>query len=195
MLKYDKNSNKLSFTDEVAETASKDLKVNLKQVNRLTESLIAESNPNFTPQPSPEAANMVKKLYEASLQQAQKQKLQEALRNINLSLEMRSKAHHPWEAFAFQLQELQMILRSITDFEISAERYIDALQHLEMLLSCGLVIPDLFIRMTEVLLKLRRYEEAKAACERGLALDSSNLRLKALLLESNRMLADYNGEI
>lgn len=195
MLKYDSNTKKLSIANKDDTEVGKNFQTNLKQINKLTQSLISESNPNFTPQPLQESTNMVKKLYESGVQQGQKQRFQEALRTICLSLDMREKAHHPWEAFSFQLQELQMILRTKIDFEMVLGQYLDGLQDLDLLLNCGVFIPELFIKMTEVLLKLHLYDDAKSICERGLSLNNGNLRLKALLLETNRKLAEFNGDM
>lgn len=197
MLQYNSNSKQLSLDDDVSadEYKASALEANVRQINRLTQALVAESNPNFTPQPTQEATNMIKKMFEAAMQHLQKQRPQDALRGVDLALDMRSKARHPWEAFAFQLQELQMMLRNKTDLELATGRLMDALQDLEMLQGCGMIVADVFVRTADVLLKMSRYEEAKAAAERGLSLEPDHMKLKALHLESVRKLADYNGDI
>lgn len=190
MIKYDCNSKLISSDD-----LDPELQINISQVNKLVTSLIAESSANFTPQPSNESTVMIKKLFEAGIQQAKKQKVFEGLRNIELSLQMHEKSRKPWEAFGFQLQELQTLLRNKIDLELVSEKYMDSFEDLEMLLGCGMAIPEVFMRMTDSLLKLKRFEEARQACEKGLSLDPNNTRLKVMHMECIRELVEYNGDI
>lgn len=71
----------------------------------------------------------------------------------------------------------------------------DALQDLEMLLGTGLTAADVFIRLTDCLIKLGQCKEAMVVCERRLSLSPNETKLKALKLECNRLLAEYNGDI
>lgn len=71
----------------------------------------------------------------------------------------------------------------------------DALQDLEMLLGTGLTAADVFIRLTDWLIKLGQCKEAMVVCERRLSLSPNETKLKALKLECNRLLAECNGDI
>lgn len=85
------------------------------------------------------------------------------------------------------------MLRHKIDLELMLGRYLDALQDLEMLLSTGLFQPEVFIRKTDALLHLGQLEDARATCDRGLSLQPQNVKLKALMMECDRKLAEYNG--
>lgn len=191
MLHYDANKKQLSTDDE----SNADLMINLNQVNALTTCLVAESNPNFQPQPNNDTTNMIKNLFQSSMQQAQNKNLPDALRKINLTVDMRNKARKPWEPFAFQLQELQMMLRNRTDLELVSKQYLDAWQDLEMLLNCGLVVPDVFLRLVDCLLKLNLVELARSYCERGLSLEPTNGKLVVLFKECERRLLEQDGDL
>ena len=65
---------------------------------------------------------------------------------------------------------------------------------MDFLLGTGLIQPDVFVRKADCLLKLKQWEEARATCERGLALAPEDMKLRALLIETARNLAEYNGE-
>lgn len=129
------------------------------------------------------------------MQQAQNKNLPDALRKINLTVDMRNKARKPWEPFAFQLQELQMMLRNRTDLELVSKQYLDAWQDLEMLLNCGLVVPDVFLRLVDCLLKLNLVELARSYCERGLSLEPTNGKLVVLFKECERRLLEQDGDL
>ncbi|SCU90503.1 LADA_0F04566g1_1 [Lachancea dasiensis] len=189
-LSYDPNSKLLQLSE-----ASEDVDMNLKQINKLTQDLIAESNPNFTPQPRDDSTAMIKKLFETGLKQVQQQKLPEALKSINLAIEMSQRKRATWEAFAVQLQELQFMLKNRVDLSLIQGKFMDALEDLELLHNTGLNSSDVFIRKTDGLMKLKQYEQAQVEVERGLSLDPSNAKLKALHLENSRRLADYNGDL
>lgn len=192
MLRYDTNTKKLSLKDDA--DSNQDRINNLNQINRLTTALVAENNPNFQLQPSNETTNMIKNMFQAGMQQAQKKNLPDALKKVDLALQMRNKARKPWEPFAFQLQELQMMLRNRTDLELVSQRNLDAWQDLEMLLSCGLIVPEVFLRLTDCLLKLNLVELAKPCCERGLSLDPSNAQLITLYKDCERRLLELDGD-
>ena len=87
------------------------------------------------------------------------------------------------------------MLKHKIDLELVLNKPMDALQDLEMLLGTGLATPDVFIRLTDSLLKLGQYKEAVVVCERGLSLSPNDTKLKALNLQCNRLLAEYNGDI
>ncbi|SCV00638.1 LAMI_0G06370g1_1 [Lachancea mirantina] len=188
-LTYDANSKLLALED-----ASFDELMNLSQINKLTQNLVGESNPNFTPQPRETSTVMIKKLFETGLQQTKQHKFPEALKSISLALEMSQRKRAPWEAFAVQLQEVQFMLKNRVDLCLVQGRFVDALQDLEFLQNTGLTTSDVFIRKTDALIKLQQFELAKVECERGLSLDPSNVKLKALHMESTRRLAEYNGD-
>lgn len=190
-LAYDPNTKLINATDE----ESDDFLTNVEQINKLTKDLIAESNPNFTPKPNDQSTLMIKKLFENGLQHAKQQKFPEALKAINLAIEMAQRKRTPWEAFAIQLQELQFMLKNRIDLSLVTGKCMDALQDLDMLLNTGLAQPDVFIRKTDALLKLKQYEQAKAECERGLSFDPQNIKLKAMFMECSRKVAEYNGDI
>lgn len=163
------------------------------QVNSLTQALISENNPNFSPQPSDDSTKLIRNLFDSGIKNVKNNKLPEGLKNVTLAIEMAHRKRAPWEAFAIQLQELQFMLRHKIDLELMLGRYLDALQDLDMLLSTGLFQPEVFIRKTDALLHLGQLEEARVACDRGLSLQPQNTKLKALMLECNRKLAEYNG--
>lgn len=169
------------------------LDIYVSQVNSLTKALIAENNPNFTPQPSDDSTKLIKNLFESGVKNIKQNKLPEALKNVTLAVEMAQRKRAPWEAFAIQLQELQFILRHKIDLELMLGHYLDALQDLDMLLSTGLFQPEVFIRKTDALLNLGQLEEARISCDRGLCMQPQNMKLKALMLECDRKLAEYNG--
>lgn len=169
--------------------------MNIAQINKLTQDLIAESNPNFTPKPRDDSTAMIKKLFENGLKQTKQQHFPEALKSISLAIEMAQRKRTPWEAFAIQLQELQFMVKNRIDLCLIQGKFMDALQDIELLQNTGVNTSDVFIRKTDALIKLKQYELAKVECERGLSLDPTNVKLKALLLENTRKLAEYNGDI
>ncbi|GCE97962.1 Sec63 complex subunit [Zygosaccharomyces mellis] len=187
-ISYNSDS-KLITPDEGRET----LEIYVAQANALTQALIAENNPNFTPQPSGDSTKLIKNLFESGAKNIKQNKLPEALKNVTLAVEMAQRKRAPWEAFAIQLQEMQFMLRHKIDLELMLGRYLDALQDLDMLLSTGLFQPEVFIRKTDALLHLGQLEEARISCDRGLCLQPQNVKLKAMMMECDRKLADYNG--
>lgn len=189
-LQYNPNSKLLDLPH-----SSEDVTMNISQINKLTQDLVAETNANFTPQPHAESTAMIKKMFENGLKQTQQQKLADALKSINLAIEMAQRKRTTWEAFAVQLQELQFMLKNRVDLCLVQGRFMDALQDLDFLQNTGLNSSDVFIRKTDALIKLKQYEQARAECERGLSLDPTNVKLKALLIENTRRLAEYNGDI
>ncbi|CDO96629.1 unnamed protein product [Kluyveromyces dobzhanskii CBS 2104] len=191
MLRYDTNSKRLSLDDE----SNADQVANLEQINKLTTALVAETNPNFQPQPSSETTNMVKNMFQSGMQQAQKKNIPDALKKVSLAVEMRNKARKPWEPFAFQLQELHMMLRNRTDLELVSQRNLDAWQDLEMLLNCGMVVPEVFLRLADCLLKLNLVELAKPFCERGLSFDPSSGPLMAIHKECQIRMLELDGDL
>lgn len=176
-----------------AEQNRESLGIYANQVNSLTQALVAETNPNFTPQPSEDSTKLIRNLFDSGIKNIKNKKLPEALKNVSLAIEMAQRKRAPWEAFAVQLQELQFMLRHKIDLELMLGRYLDALQDLEMLLSTGLFQPEVFIRKTDALLHLGQLEDARATCDRGLSLQPQNVKLKALMMECDRKLAEYNG--
>ncbi|QLG74343.1 hypothetical protein HG535_0G02270 [Zygotorulaspora mrakii] len=190
-LQYDINTKKISGSGTVLESQE----INIAQINALTQSLVAESNPNFTPQPHDDSTKLIKNLFESGLKNAKQNRLPEALKNITLAIEMAQRKRAPWEAFAVQLQEMQFMLRHKIDLSLVQGKYLDALQDLDMLLNTGLVQPEIMIRKTDALLKLGQLDQARIDCERGLSLQPQNVKLKALMLECTRRLANYNGDI
>lgn len=192
-LTYDPNSKLIAV--ENAQEATETLSTNIEQINKLTKALIEESNPNFGPQPNEASTKLIKNLFESGLSLAKQNKLPDALKNVSLAVEMAQRKRAPYEAFAVQLQELQFILRNKIDLSLVTGKYLDALQDLDFLLNTGLAQPEVFIRKTDALLKLGQLVEAKSTCERGLSLAPQDTKLKALMHECNRKLADYNGDI
>lgn len=189
-ISYDTNSKKLSSVGEPTEG----LEIALGQVNTLTAALISETNPNFTPQPHEDVSKLIKNLFDSGLKNAQQNKFPEALKNVSLAIEMAQRKRAPWEAFAIQLKELQFMLRHKIDILLVLGRYLEALQDLDMLMNTGLIQPEVLIRKTDALLKLGQLDQARIECERGLTLQPQNAKLKALLMECTRKLADFNGE-
>lgn len=188
---YDVNSKKLKSLDE----SNENLQINIDQVNALTSALISETNPNFTPQPHEDISKLIKNLFDSGLKNAKQNKFPEALKNVSLAIEMSQRKRAPWEAFAVQLQELQFMLRHKIDLLLALGKYLDALQDLDMLLNTGLVQPEVFTRKADALLKLGQLDQARIECERGLSLQPTNVKLKALNLECTRRLAEFNGDL
>lgn len=198
-LLYNENSKKLSLPEERIEAAKaagslEALEINLEQVNKLAAGIIGESNPNFTPQPNDERSKMIKSMFESGLAQLKQQKLVEALKNITLAVELAQRSRMPYEAFAIQLQEIQFMMRHKIDLSLLTGRFLDALQDIEFLMNTGMAQSDVFIRKADALLKLRQYQDAAVCCERGLSLFPKETKLKALMHEIKRNLAEFNGE-
>lgn len=191
-LKYNENNKQIS-DDSVDVTESRD--ISIKQINKLTTAMISESNPNFTPQPNEESSKMVKGLFENGLAMLKQKKMPEALKNISLAVEMAQRKRAPYEAFAIQLQEIQFMLRHKIDLCLITGRFLEALQDIEFLMNTGMAQADVFIRKSDILLKLGQLDDAKICCERGLSMHPNETKLKALMLETTRRLAVYNGEI
>ncbi|CAH01279.1 Sec63 complex subunit SEC72 [Kluyveromyces lactis] len=191
MIQYDSNNKQLSIDND----SNTDRLTNLNQINKLTTALVPETNPNFQPQPNNETTNMVKNMFQSGMQQAQNKNIPDALRKVDLAVDMRNKARKPWEPFSFQLQELHMMLRNRTDLELVSQRNLDAWQDLEMLLNCGMVVPEVFIRLTDCLLKLNLVELARPYCERGLSLDPKNGPLLALFQACEKKMLEIEGDL
>lgn len=199
-LLYNENSKKLALPeDRIAAAEASDsleaLEINLAQINKLAAAVIAESNPNFTPQPNDEHSKLIKSMFESGLAQLKQQKMPEALKNITLAVELAQRSRAPYEAFGIQLQEIQFMMRHKIDLSLLTGRYLDALQDIEFLMNTGMAQSDVFIRKADALLKLRQFDEACICCERGLSLHPNETKLKALMHEIKRNLAEYNGEI
>ncbi|KAK5781218.1 Sec63 complex subunit SEC72 PWA37_002152 [Arxiozyma heterogenica] len=190
---YNENSKLISLSD--SEETNEPFSINVDQINSLTKSLIGESNNNFTPKPNDNTTKLIKNLFDSGLAKMKQQKLKEALKNVSLAIEMSRRSRNSYEAFALQLQELQFMLKHKIDLELILNKPIDALQDLELLLGIGLTTSDVFIRLTDSLLKLGQYKEAVVVCERGLSFSPNETKLKALNLQCNRLLAEYNGDI
>ncbi|CCD26752.1 Sec63 complex subunit SEC72 NDAI_0I01830 [Naumovozyma dairenensis CBS 421] len=194
---YNPNSKQLSLPSDITDIPQENetLIINCEQINKLSTSLISESNPNFTPQPKEEASKLIKNLFETGLKQMKSNKLQEALKSISLAIEMQRRKRTPYEAFGIQLQELQLMLRQKIDLELLTGKYLDAVQDLEFLLGTGMLAPEVFIRLTDALLKLNQVHQAKVYCERGLSFAPNETKLKALNMECTRKIKEYNGDI
>lgn len=190
---YNENSKLISLSD--LKKTNESFSINVDQINSLTKSLIGESNNNFTPKPNDNTTKLIKNLFDSGLTKMKQQKLNEALKNVSLAIEMSRRSRNSYEAFALQLQELQFMLKHKIDLELILNKPMDALQDLELLLGIGLTTPDVFIRLTDSLLKLGQYKEAVVVCERGLSFSPNETKLKALNLQCNRLLAEYNGDI
>ncbi|CCK70979.1 Sec63 complex subunit SEC72 KNAG_0F03170 [Huiozyma naganishii CBS 8797] len=192
-LVYNENSKLVDFEGT---EVSPMLRINAEQVNKLSKALIAESNvAAVTPQPNDKHTKLIRNLFESSVANTKQGKLQESLKNVTLAVEMARRTRAPYEAFAIQLQELQMMLRQKIDLQLVLGKHLDALQDLEFMLGTGVVSPDVFIRKTDCLLKLGQWLEATACCERGLALQPEDTKLKLLRRECATKLAEYNGDI
>ena len=191
-LRYNPN-NKLINDDSDSLTESRENSI--MQINKLSTAIISESNPNFTPQPNDEHSKMIKSLFESGLAMLKQKKMPDALKNITLAIDMAQRSRAPYEAFGIQLQEIQFMLRHKIDLSLLTGRFLDALQDIEFLMNTGMAQSDVYIRKSDALLKLSQFEQAKICCERGLALHPNEVKLKALYLEINRRLADYNGDI
>ncbi|SMN21250.1 similar to Saccharomyces cerevisiae YLR292C SEC72 Non-essential subunit of Sec63 complex (Sec63p, Sec62p, Sec66p and Sec72p) [Maudiozyma saulgeensis] len=188
---YNQNSKLIKCEDsDLTETRE----ISINQINKLSAAIIAESNPNFTPQPNDEHSKMIKSLFESGLAMLKQKKMPEALKNIALAVDMAQRGRAPYEAFGIQLQEIQFMLRHKIDLSLITGRYLDALQDIEFLMNTGMNQADVYIRKSDALLKLSQFDEAKICCERGLSLHPNETKLKALMLEINRRLAEYNGD-
>ncbi|CAB4255850.1 similar to Saccharomyces cerevisiae YLR292C SEC72 Non-essential subunit of Sec63 complex (Sec63p, Sec62p, Sec66p and Sec72p) [Maudiozyma barnettii] len=188
---YNQNSKVIKCEDsDLTETRE----ISINQINKLSAAIIAESNPNFTPQPNDEHSKMIKSLFESGLAMLKQKKMQDALKNIALAVDMAQRSRAPYEAFGIQLQEIQFMLRHKIDLSLITGRYLDALQDIEFLMNTGMAQADVYIRKSDALLKLSQFDDARICCERGLSLHPNETKLKALMLEINRRLAEYNGD-
>ena len=93
---------------------------------------------------------MIKGLFESGMKNLQQKKLNEALKNVSLAIEMAQRKRAPWEAFAIQLPELHFMLRSKIDLCLVLGKYLEALQDLDFLLGTGLIQPDVFVRKADL---------------------------------------------
>lgn len=190
---YNLNSKQIAVAEDIEKDES--LLINIDQINRLTTSLVGTTNPNFTPEPNGELTKIITGLFDNGMKNAtQNKKLPEALKSISLALEMSQRKRAPWEAFALQLQELQFMLRQKIDLQLVQKKFLDAIQDLDMLLNTGLIHSDVFLRKTDALLQLKQWEKARIECERGLAMDPTNPKLNALMIQCVRCLGEYNGD-
>ncbi|EDO18197.1 hypothetical protein Kpol_543p27 [Vanderwaltozyma polyspora DSM 70294] len=194
-LSYNGNSKQLSIEIDKKYELTDARSINVNQINKLTTAIIGESNPNFTPKPNDNLSKMIRNMFETGIKNMKQNKMQEALKNLTLAIEMSQRKRAPYEAFQIQLQDVQFMLRQKIDLELILGKNLEALQDLEMLLNTGLLDPEIFLRKTDAYLKLKQYNLARVDCERGLSLFPTNPKLKVMLNECNRRLAEYNGDI
>lgn len=195
-LDYNVNSKQFTLDKKEPDFTSEDIiQINLAQINSLSKSIISESNPNFTPQPNEHTSKLIKNLFESGMSKMKQNNLNDALKNVSLAIEMSIKSRNCYESFAVQLQELHFMLKHKIDLELTLGKYLDALQGLDILIGTGVVSADVFIRRTDALLKLEQFNEAKVTVERGLSLAPNDTKLKAINLECQRKLNEYNGLI
>lgn len=189
-LVYNENSKKISV-----ETESESIQTNVAQINHLTQSLVGITKPILNPEPNNESTKLIKNLFENAIQNIQKRKFPEALKSTTLAIEMAQRKRAPWEAFAVQLQELQFMTRQKIDLALSQKKYVEALQDIDFMLNTAFINADMFVRKCDALINLGQLEEARVTCERGLSLQPNETKLKAMMFEITRRLADYNGDI
>lgn len=189
-LVYNENSKKISV-----ETESESIQTNVAQINHLTQSLVGITKPILNPEPNNESTKLIKNLFENAIQNIQKRKFPEALKSTTLAIEMAQRKRAPWEAFAVQLQELQFMTRQKIDLALSQKKYVEALQDIDFMLNTAFINADMFVRKCDALINLGQLEEARVTSERGLSLQPNETKLKAMMFEITRRLADYNGDI
>lgn len=187
---YNENSKKISL-----ETENESIQTNVAQINHLTQSLIGITKPILTPEPNDDSTKLIKNLFENAIQNIQKRKMAEALKSTTLAIEMAQRKRAPWEAFAVQLQELQFMTRQKIDLALTQKKYVEALQDIEFMLNTAFINSDMFVRKCDALINLGQLEEARVTCERGLSMQPNETKLKAMMFEITRRLADYNGDI
>ncbi|KAL3230058.1 Translocation protein SEC72 [Nakaseomyces bracarensis] len=189
-LVYNENSKKIS-----SEIENESIQTNIVQINHLTQSLVGVTKPILTPEPNNESTKMIKNLFENAIQNIQKRKFPEALKSTTLAIEMAQRKRAPWEAFAVQLQELQFMTRQKIDLALSQKKYVEALQDIDFMLNTAFINSDMFIRKCDALINLGQLEEARVTCERGLSMQPNETKLKAMMYDITRRLAEYNGDI
>lgn len=195
-LEYNANSKQFTLDDKEPNFFTEDTtQINLSQINSLSKSIISESNPNFTPQPNENTTKLIKNLFEGGISKMKQNNLVDALKNVSLAIDMSTKNRNCYESFGVQLQELHFMIKHKIDLELTLGKYLDALQDLDILIGTGVVSPDVFIRKTDALLKLEQFNEAKVTAERGLSLAPNDTKLKAINMECQRRLSEYNGLI
>ena len=97
-LEYNANSKLITASDAVVALSTE---TNIDQINVLTTSLIGETNPNFTPQPNEALSKMIKGLFESGMKNLQQKKLNEALKNVSLAIEMAQKKKSALGSFCY----------------------------------------------------------------------------------------------
>ena len=91
---YNENSKLISLSD--SEETNEVLSINVNQINSLTKSLIGESNNNFTPKPNDNTTKLIKNLFDSGITKMKQQKLNEALKNVSLAIEMSRRSRNSY---------------------------------------------------------------------------------------------------
>lgn len=154
----------------------------LRQLNILTAE-IAPLGAKVPPVPTPQTfdkdkSKMIMKLYESGLKAFQAAKYHEAAKQFTVALEIvmrRVKFDLCQGTFA----ELALLLTGRADSYLKTGEYVAAFNDADMLVGMMMVNPDNLLRRGVANFFLKRYEDALADFNRGLAFDESHERLKA----------------
>ncbi|CCH44894.1 Translocation protein [Wickerhamomyces ciferrii] len=181
----------------INESAQNDqeLKEEIDQLNRLSKDFInLNSEIPESPEPSKTLTPLIKKLVTSGIDAQKRGKHHDAIKQFSLAIDMASRRSR-WEAFAIQLQELNLILMARCDSYIMTKNWIDAYNDADMLLGTQVNTPENFLRRATAASNMGRLTQAKYDLERGLCFVEDDERIKTQLGVVNRLIAVENGDL
>ncbi|KAI3403414.1 hypothetical protein KGF56_003835 [Candida oxycetoniae] len=195
-LSYDPKVKKVLLDAEAAKS-SPALKLEIDQLNTITQELINQGN-DVPPVPTPENFNkdlskMIRKLYESGVQSFKMGKYEDSVRQFSIGIEMICR-RPKLESFQRTIQELSMFLMSRTDAYLKTKQYMNAYNDVDLLLNMQMNNPDNFLRRGVANFFLGNYELARADYQRGLVFDENHQRLQHELTICLDKILKENGD-
>lgn len=196
-INYDATSKKVSLDETVPLSSSKDLVLDVSQINTLYADFI-KANCEIPPPPTKEAfttnlSMMIKKMHESATGLMRARKFEEAAKQFDIALGLAS-ARSKFESFQATMPELIICLMGRCDAYNNCKQYSAALQDAEILVLLGSTIPDNHLRRGIANLNLGEFLTAKSDFERGLAFNSKHPILLKLLDICLKIIDEENGE-
>lgn len=196
-ISYDPTSKKVSLQDTVSLSTSKDLQLEISQLNTLYSDFI-KVNGDFPPPASKETFTtnlsvMVKKMHESATGLMRQRQFSEAAQKFEIALGLAS-ARSKFESFQATMPELLICLMGRCDAYTNAKMYVEALQDAEILVLLGGTIPDNHLRRGICNLNLGEFLAAKSDFERGLAFNPKHPILLKLLDICQKVISEENGD-
>lgn len=197
-ISYDPTSKKISINESVPLNASKDLQIEISQLNTLYSDFI-KLNAEVPPLPSPESFTknlslMVKKMHESAVALSRQGKFDEAVKKFDIALGLAC-ARSKFEAFQGTMPEILICLMGRCDAYNNSKQFEKALQDAEILVLLGSTIPDNHLRRGISNLNIGNLLTAKSDFERGLAFNSKHPILIKLLTITTQLINEENGDI